>query len=154
MKHCKNDWDEIQKRESNWSISFHPEKCQLYRVSKKKKQIITEYLVQGKIPTQNNNAKYLGTIINDKLSDVTEQASLFYKCSNDSAWLPLLLSWALHSISYAALIKTCNSCPSCKASFRWPKGIFLHRPVYLLLQLLRSPTFDTFKNRLKTHLFL
>ena len=36
----QQDLDELQKWESNWSMSFHPEKCQLLRVSKKKKQIM------------------------------------------------------------------------------------------------------------------
>jgi hypothetical protein len=64
----QQDLDNLQKWESNWSMSFHPEKCQLLRVSKKKKQIITNYLIHGKSLTQTNNAKYLGVIINDKLS--------------------------------------------------------------------------------------
>ena len=47
--------------------------------------------------------------------------------------LPLLMSWALHSISYASFVLrcTCPSCPSRQASVRWSKGIFLHRPIYL-----------------------
>ena len=49
-------------------MSFHPEKCQLLRVSKKKKQIITNYLIHGKSLTQTNNAKYLEVLINDNLS--------------------------------------------------------------------------------------
>ena len=64
----QQDLVELQKLESNWSMSFHPEKCQLLRVSNKKKQIITNYLIHGKSFTQTNNAKYLGVIINDKLS--------------------------------------------------------------------------------------
>ena len=48
-------------------MSFHPEKCQLLRVSKKKKKIITNYFIHGKSLTQTNNAKYLGVIINNNL---------------------------------------------------------------------------------------
>ena len=64
----QQDLDELQKWESNWSMSFHPEKCQLLRVSKIKKQIITNYLIHGKSLTQTNNAKYLGVLINDRLT--------------------------------------------------------------------------------------
>ena len=64
----QKDLDELQKWEANWSMSFHTEKCQLLRVTKKKKQIITNYLIHGKNLTQTNNAKYLGVTINDKLS--------------------------------------------------------------------------------------
>ena len=49
-------------------MSFHLEKCQLIRVTKKKKKIITNYLIHGENLTQTNNAKYLGVTINDKLS--------------------------------------------------------------------------------------
>ena len=49
-------------------MSFHPEKCQLLRVSKKKKTINTNYFIHGKQLTQTKNAKYLGVIINEKLS--------------------------------------------------------------------------------------
>ena len=31
----QQDLDELQKRESNWSMSFHPEKCQLLRIRNK-----------------------------------------------------------------------------------------------------------------------
>ena len=59
-KVLQQDLDELQKWESNWSMSFQPGKCQLLRVSKKKKQIITNFLIHGKSLTQTNNAKYLG----------------------------------------------------------------------------------------------
>ena len=64
----QKDLDELQKWESNWSMSFHPEKCQLLRVSKKKKTINSNYFIHGKQLTQTKNAKYLGVIINEKLS--------------------------------------------------------------------------------------
>ena len=49
-------------------MSFHPEKCQVLRVSKKKKTINSNYFIHGKQLTQTKNAKYLGVIINEKLS--------------------------------------------------------------------------------------
>ena len=49
-------------------MSFHPEKCQLLRVTKKVKQINTTYLIHGKPVTQTKNSKYLGVVINEKLS--------------------------------------------------------------------------------------
>ena len=58
----QKDLDELQKWEANWSMSFIPEKCQLLRVTKKKKQIITNYLIHGKNLNQTDNAKYLGVI--------------------------------------------------------------------------------------------
>ena len=64
----QRELDELQKWESNWSMSFHPEKCQLLRVTKKLKQINSTYLIHGKPVTQTKNAKYLGVIINEKLS--------------------------------------------------------------------------------------
>ena len=56
------------KWETNWSMSFHPEKCQLLRVTKKKKQINSKYFIHGKELTQTKDAKYLGVMINEKLS--------------------------------------------------------------------------------------
>jgi hypothetical protein len=64
----QKELDELQKWESNWSMSFHPEKCQLLRVTKKLKQINTTYLIHDKPVTQTKNAKYLGVMINEKLS--------------------------------------------------------------------------------------
>ena len=62
----QRDLDDLQKWESNCLST--QKKCQLLRVSKKKKQIITNYVIHGKSLTQTNNAKYLGVLINDKLS--------------------------------------------------------------------------------------
>ena len=49
-------------------MSFHSEKCRLLRVTKKRKQINTTYLIHGKPVTQTKNSKYLGVVINEKLS--------------------------------------------------------------------------------------
>ena len=67
-KILQKDLDELIKWETNWSMSFHPEKCQLLRVTKKKKQINSKYFIHGKELTQTKDAKYLGVIINEKLS--------------------------------------------------------------------------------------
>ena len=64
----QRELDELQKWETNWSMSFHLENCQLLRVTKKLKQIITNYLIHGKPVSQTKNSKYLGVIINEKLS--------------------------------------------------------------------------------------
>ena len=47
-KILQKDLDELIKWETNWSMSFHPEKCQLLRVTKKKKQINSKYFIHGK----------------------------------------------------------------------------------------------------------
>ena len=113
----QKDLEELQKWESNWSMSFHPEKCQLLRVSKKKKQIITNYFIHGKNLSQTNNAKYLGVIINDKLSwnphidEVVKKSNKtlgfikrnFYKC-NKNIKLKCYLTLVRPILEYASSV--------------------------------------------------
>ena len=56
--------EELIKWKTNWSMSFHPEKCQLLRVTNKKKQINSKYVIHVKELIQTKNAKFFGVILN------------------------------------------------------------------------------------------
>ena len=49
-------------------MEFHPDKCQLLRVTNKQKIIQAEYTIHNQKLTQANQAKYLGVKLNGKLS--------------------------------------------------------------------------------------
>ena len=98
-------------------MSFHPEKCQLLRVSKKKKQINTSYFIHDKPVKQTKNAKYLGVIINEKLSwnphinEVIKKSNKtlgfikrnFYKC-NKNIKLKCYLTLVRPVLEYASSV--------------------------------------------------
>ena len=58
----------LQDWESDWSMQFHPDKCQLLRISTKRDPSLYDYYINRQLISSTENAKYLGITINDKLS--------------------------------------------------------------------------------------
>ena len=64
----QRDLEGLQKWEDMWSMQFHPDKCQLLRISKKKSPSEFTYSIHNTDISITSNAKYLGVTINNKLS--------------------------------------------------------------------------------------
>ena len=90
----QNDLNQLQKWEKDNKMEFHPGKCQIRRLTNKRKPIINKYNIHNTILQEFSSAKYLGIIIdsklnwNDQTNNVYKKASFmlsflernFYKC--------------------------------------------------------------------------
>ena len=64
----QRDLENLVKWESEWSMEFHPDKCQLLRISLKRNTSQYNYEIHNTQIQETTNAKYLGITINNKLS--------------------------------------------------------------------------------------
>ena len=55
----QGDLNILQTWEGKWSMEFHPEKCQLLRLTNKRKTVEAHYTIHGKILKLVEKAKYL-----------------------------------------------------------------------------------------------
>ena len=60
--------DALQVWEATWMMEFNPAKCQLLRVTLKRKPVEASYTVHGQALEAVDAAKYLGVTIDSKLS--------------------------------------------------------------------------------------
>lgn len=63
----QNDLDKLAIWEKRWKMEFHPEKCEVLRVSRKCSMNKHEYKLSGKVPATVDSAKYLGVTITSDL---------------------------------------------------------------------------------------
>ena len=54
------DLDALQEWEQQWMMSFHPQKCQLLRITRKKSPVKASYVIHGHTLAEADTAKYLG----------------------------------------------------------------------------------------------
>ena len=77
----QSDLNALQKWEADWCMEFHPQKCQVLHVSKKRKIIDQPYSIHGQLLEVADTAKYLGVHIHKSLSwnhhigEVTKKAN-------------------------------------------------------------------------------
>ena len=64
----QNDLNTLQKWEVNWKMEFHPQKCQLLRITNKRKIIQNTYFIHGHPLEETKSAKYLGITIDNKIT--------------------------------------------------------------------------------------
>ena len=62
------DLERLQEWERDWSMQFNPEKCEVLRITNKRKAIVTEYKIRGQTLPTVDSAKYLGVTLHNKLS--------------------------------------------------------------------------------------
>ena len=63
----QKDLNTLQNWESTWKMQFHPQKCQVLRITNKPKAIKNTYNIHGHPLEETNSAKYIGIIIDNKL---------------------------------------------------------------------------------------
>ena len=64
----QEDLDKLQKWENNWLMSFNPDKCEVIRITNKRKQLISDFYIHGKKLVTVPSAKYLGLYFQNNLS--------------------------------------------------------------------------------------
>ena len=64
----QDDLLKLEQWESDWSMEFNPNKCEVIRVTKKQKPIIFPYKLHNIELKATENAKYLGITINEEFS--------------------------------------------------------------------------------------
>ena len=59
-KILQEDLQKLMQWEQSWSMTFHPHKCKVLRITNKRKVIKYRYLLHNVIPKEVSNTKYLG----------------------------------------------------------------------------------------------
>ena len=78
----QQDLDSLQKWEIEWDMEFHPGKCQLLQITKKKKPSFFTYNIHGSDIEKVDSAKYLGITISSDLSWNTHISNICKKSNN------------------------------------------------------------------------
>lgn len=63
----QQDLDELQKWEREWKMQFHPQKCQVLRITNKHSPISCNYFIHDQQLELTQSAKYLGLTIDSKI---------------------------------------------------------------------------------------
>ena len=64
----QEDLDRLQEWEHDWQMLFNPDRCEMIRITNKRKAIEGSYNIHGHTLKQTNRAKYLGVTIDNTLS--------------------------------------------------------------------------------------
>lgn len=64
----QEDLNQLQVWESEWLMSFNPEKCEVIRITNKRRIIEANYSIHGQTLQLTTKAKYLGVTIDNKLN--------------------------------------------------------------------------------------
>ena len=91
-KALQQDLDALQAWENKWLMQFHPSKCQVIRVTNKRNPITSTYKIHGVNLETVPAAKYLGLLVDSKLSFKDHIAAITKKANNTRAFL----SWNFH----------------------------------------------------------
>jgi hypothetical protein len=68
MQSLQDDMDNLLQWEQDWQMEFHPSKCQLLRITNKRKPFARDYDIHGHKLEEVESAKYLGVTIQMNLS--------------------------------------------------------------------------------------
>ena len=77
----QQDLDKLAKWEETWQMEFHPQKCSVLHITRSHNPKYKQYILYGHILVKEDNAKYLGVVINKTLSwnnhinEVTKKAN-------------------------------------------------------------------------------
>ena len=63
----QQDLNQLAAWEEKWQMKFHPKKCSVIRITRRKKPIICDYILHGHILESKTDSKYFGVEINNKL---------------------------------------------------------------------------------------
>jgi len=83
----QKDLDQLQRWEATWKMEFHPQKCQLLRITNKRKFIHSQYNIHNVILEETCSAKYLGVTIDSKLRWKKHYSHIVKKANNVLSFL-------------------------------------------------------------------
>ena len=66
-KFLQEDLDALESWAKEWTMEFHPDKCSIMRVSRKKNELLYHYKLKDQPLATTSNSKYLGVHISDKM---------------------------------------------------------------------------------------
>ena len=94
--------------EKNWLMSFNPDKCEVIRITNKRKTINAQYSIHGQVLQMTDKAKYLGITIDSKISWGPHINNITKKATNTLASLRRNISSCPRNIretSYKSLVR-------------------------------------------------
>ena len=83
----QKDLDALTKWENEWSMEFHPDKCKLLRITNKLKPIEASYYMHNHKLDKVETGKYLGVLLNKKLSWKPHADAICKKVNQTRAFL-------------------------------------------------------------------
>ena len=83
----QEDLDKLAAWEDKWKMQFHPQKCSVLRLTRSRSPKIYQYKLHGHILESEMNSKYLGVIINSKLSWNNHIDNICTKANSSLAFL-------------------------------------------------------------------
>ena len=87
LKSFKKDLNTLQAWAITNKMEFHPEKCQVLRITNKRAPSQAEYTIQNTTLTRVDSAKYLGVIIDSKLNWSEQISAVCGKASSTLSFL-------------------------------------------------------------------
>lgn len=102
------DLDKLAVWEEKWKMSFHPDKCQVLTISKKRSPICHNYTLHGHTLEHVTSAKYLGCTLNNNLDWGQHIHNICNKANRTTSFLRRNLNIASTSTketAYKALVR-------------------------------------------------
>ncbi|XP_060607677.1 uncharacterized protein LOC132759834 [Ruditapes philippinarum] len=104
----QQDLDRLQEWEQDWLMMFNPDKCEMIRITNKRKVITWSYAIHGQTLKQTNKAKYLGVTLDNTLSWNSHIEATAKKANTTTAFLRRNLSHCPQNIKatcYKTLVR-------------------------------------------------
>ena len=104
----QRDLQQLEFWEQTWQMDFNASKCHVLSVSKKKKPIVSTYILHGEQLQQVNSAKYLGVEISQDLSWSKHINNITSKANKTSAFVHRNLRGCPHQVQakcYKTLVR-------------------------------------------------
>ena len=107
-EYLQTDLDALHNWERRWLMSFHPQKCQLLRITQKTSPIIAQYNIHRHVLDVADTAKYLGVILHKYCAWSKHITQTSKKANNTRAFLQRNLHRAPTSVkkrAYETLVR-------------------------------------------------
>ena len=107
-RQLQRDLDQLSKWEGSWMMNFHPDKCNVLSISKKRKPITRDYILHSHTLEQVTSAKYLGVTITSDMKWNTHIANMCQKANNTLSFLkrnPNIGNPNIKGMAYKSLVR-------------------------------------------------
>ena len=104
----QKDLDKLAEWESKWQMAFHPEKCQVISISRRRSVYRNKYYLHGHILSHVDSAKYLGVTITSDLNWNKHIDNITRKANNTLSFLKRNLqinNTTLKATAYQTLVR-------------------------------------------------